>query len=119
MNRYAVRPNLKRCGVLTIHRMNNGIVDYSHAYNHTNEVIYLQDAKPHVLSRACRIFSNQSVKFPCASITGVISSEPDVEWESVFYDPRIDPVRFLLCDGSEWTGSRFAKLYHTKAWIGK
>ena len=113
----AVRPNLNKAGIVTIHETNNGTPRYSHAYSYSSEIIYLKNAKPHVSSNAKHIFNCDSNKFPCASIVGSIINDPHhVKWKRVFYNPRKDPFKFLLSDGTEWTYGMFAKIQGREMW---
>ena len=113
----AVRPNLNRHGIVTIHEICNDKPAYSRANSYSADMVYLKNAKPYVLKTACKIFNSASNKFPCASIVGSIMINCDkFNWIPVFYNPRKDPYRFLLVDGTRWNGSIYAKIQGTKMW---
>ena len=114
----AVRPNLNKSGIVTIHETNNCTPRYSHAYSYSADMIYLKNAKPHISRNARRIFNCDSNKFPCASIVGLITGDPQyINWKRVFYNPKKDPFRFILSDGTEWKYAMFAKIQGREMWI--
>ena len=114
----AVRPNLNKPGTITIHKTNNnGTPKYSHAHSYSAEMVYLKNAKPHVSRSARRIFNCDSSKFPCASIVGLIVNDPHYsDWKRVFYNPKKDPFKFILSDGTEWKCGMFAKIQGREMW---
>lgn len=125
---FAVRPNLNKPGVLTVHSVKNGVPDYSRAYCHSepDDVIVLEQAKPHIKEASVRLINAGGNKFPCASAVGIISAVNGVPDNMravapITFDPRgKTPTTFWIKNGGyeyPWISPRTVVLQGTKIWL--
>ena len=108
--KFAVRPNLNKRGVLTVHRTSSGgKPDYAHAHFHLDpySFVTMKGSSFHVTLAAVRaIREGIRHKYPCASAVGTIiditSQEVDVRrLEEVVFNPHINDHFVSPTDGSK------------------
>lgn len=113
----ACRPNLGRRGVMSIHEVQGGRVQYGTAMLHTDRTVVLRDVTMHIdRAAAARIRSGRRRKEPCASVVGTVEVVCGALRESAMtglrYDPydaerpwfhaggrRVDDAGLVVCSG--------------------
>lgn len=126
---YAVRPNLNKKGVLTIHETGKkGRPDYSHAYYHTWPHNYVVLSSPyfHVSSLSVqRIRKGEKSKHPCAAVGGVIErigdylTNDDIRgMEEILFSPILHDYFVDLNGGKvKLNGSDEVLLWQKRCWV--
>lgn len=106
----AVRPNLRRPGVLTFHPVRpSGSVNYSRTLAHSqpDAVVTLRDCRLHVSESRARSVARYG-KMPCAAVVGTCADAPeDASWVEVSCSPALG---FRL-EGEPVAVADFARLH--------